>query len=541
MKVLIVDDERHVREAIRMLVDWERLGIEHILEASEGASAVEIIQSEQPDIVLTDMLMPIMNGSELLEWIQLQANFCKTIVISGHDDFGYVRHTIKYGGMDYILKPIDEQQLNEALGKAIEARHADMQKQNAVQDQSIQLNQIKPIYWDKLFSNIMDDSRIYSSFANELRKEFHIMGETMQARVAILSLESMQPAIKDRFASNMDLLSYSLANIANEYLRERQNGYAYRNWSKADEIVIVSWQLVDELPVTISRMNEGIFRTYGVRFDFGIGRPASFPHRLKQSYQEAALALKQRNLVKSSSRIHTFTSFVSTTDRTLYFGKYQEEIRLALLSGNSTHIKLAVNSWFQELKRLDCITMEHLELWLHEFTVFSARCFHSDTMLPDDENDGLKKEAGQYIFPIDEDGRLSVRLWQEEFTTLMLSYSKIMNERNLKLSISQEIAEYIRANYQEELSLQGIADRYHLSREYISRKFKQDTNENISDYIERIRIENSKQLLHNPQLKISQISELVGYQDDKYFSKVFKKVVGLSPNQYRKKINEEHH
>lgn len=115
MKALIVDDEKHVRDAIRLLVDWDRYGIRTILEAPEGLTAIQLIEAEQPEIIFTNMLMPLMNGSELLEWIQEHAPHSKTIVISGHDDFGFVRHTIKYGGMDYILKPIDEAQLNEAV------------------------------------------------------------------------------------------------------------------------------------------------------------------------------------------------------------------------------------------------------------------------------------------------------------------------------------------------------------------------------------------------------------------------------------------
>lgn len=534
MKVLIVDDEKHVREAIRMLVDWESYGIVEILEAPEGAAAVELIKANQPDIIFTDMLMPIMNGSELLEWIQEHSPSSKTIVISGHDDFGYVRHTIKYGGMDYILKPIDEEQLNEALRKAVDARKSEVITRSNNQDQRIKLNQIKPIYWDKVFSTLTEEPGIYPSLAEELESEFAIAKETRQVRVAVLSLETMQQKIKDKFASNLDLLTYAIANIANEFLEQARCGYAFRNLSKVSEMVIVAWGKVETFPALVHSINEGIYRTFGVHFDFGIGTVRRFPAELPISYQEATAVLRKRNLLRSGDRIHLHSERNSASMTALGFGKYQEDIRMAMLSSSHEQIRSAVDVWFKEVRGLDSITIEQLDLWAHEFAVFRAR--YVKVELADNRvNERLKAmEPSAFIIPVDEEGRLSIPLWQEEFTQLMLTCSDLLAERRSKSSNIQEIADYIQAHYQEDISLQDIADRYSLSREYISRKFKQEMNENISDFIGRIRIEKAKLLLLNPQLRIAQIAEMIGYQDEKYFSKVFKKLVGVSPNQYRK-------
>lgn len=536
MKVLIVDDERHVREAIRMLVDWESYGIEQILEAPEGATATDIIEAEQPEIIFTDMLMPIMNGSELLEWIQQHSPRSKTIVISGHDDFGYMRHTIKYGGLDYILKPIDEVQLNEALHKAVAARKQDELMRSKNQDQNIKLNQIKPIYWDKIFSTLTEEPEIYPSFAQELEAEFAIPPETKLVRAAILSLETMQKKITDKFASNLDLLSFSIANIANEFLRQDQLGYAFRNLSKAHEMVIVCWANVEEMPALLHTINEAIYKIYGVRFDFGVGSVRQFPLQLPLTYQEAISVLKQRNLLCKGNWIHIYSTKNSTSMLTLNFGKYQENIRLALLSSNHEHIHAAVDAWYDEVRTLTSITIEQLDLWVHEFAVFRAQCLKGQLLDHAPDGHGML-DPNSFIIPVDEDGRLSISLWQHEFTQLMISLSSFLTRQQEKNTTIHEIADYIQSHYKEDISLQDIADRFSLSREYISRKFKQEKNENITDFIGRIRIDKAKMLLHNPQLRIVQISEMVGYQDEKYFSKVFKKLVGVSPNQYRKNNN----
>ena len=125
--------------------------------------------------------------------------------------------------------------------------------------------------------------------------------------------------------------------------------------------------------------------------------------------------------------------------------------------------------------------------------------------------------------------------WKSCFSKEALFISELLTEGAHKNQSSmQAIAKYIDQFLHEELSLQDISKRFFLSREYISRKFKQEMNENLTDYITRIRIERAKNLLADTQLKISRISEMVGFQDEKYFSKVFKKSTDCSPNEYRK-------
>jgi two-component system response regulator YesN len=155
LKVLIVDDERHVREAIRLLVDWPAYGIETILEAQDGNIAIGLIEQEQPQIIFTDMIMPGKMGTELLAWIQQNTPRTKTIVISGHDDFDFVRKTVKYGGIDYILKPIDPVQLNEAVAKAVNSRKHDDEGSEQEQRKAIEINQLRPVYWDKILTHLL--------------------------------------------------------------------------------------------------------------------------------------------------------------------------------------------------------------------------------------------------------------------------------------------------------------------------------------------------------------------------------------------------
>ncbi|MEW9698150.1 response regulator [Paenibacillus sp. SI8] len=538
MKVLIVDDEKHVRDAIRLLVNWQEHGITTIYEASNGEAAIDIIQREKPEIIMTDMMMPIMNGVQLLEWLHTKAPNSKTIVISGHDDFSLLRHTVKYGGTDYILKPIDAEQLNEALAKAILAWSKDEEHRQLNHERNMEINQIKPVYWDKLLSTLIAEPATYEGSADQIDKELGLSRDIHYCRVAILSLDTMERSLKNKFSHNLDLLLFSLVNICNEFLTAEQRGFAFRHWNSENEIVLFLWKEQREAETLLKKINEGMRVTLRSRVDFGIGGSHAFPADLSISYQEAREALRQRNLMTKDTWIHsTPKSPAKSTHRSLSFSHYEERIHLAIRSGNMEQIQESVQLWIDAVKQFDAITPQQLDLWWREYTVMKRRWVQE--FFPSKNEEEVKQlladEPASLIVPLDEHGILSLTLWQQELTRSIVHLSKLLLEHHQKdKNVIFEIASFLNQHYHEDITLQDIASRFFLSREYISRKFKQEFEVNLSDYLGQIRMDKAKILLSNPHLRISQVAEMVGYQDEKYFSKVFKKQEGISPNDYRK-------
>ncbi|UKS24580.1 response regulator [Paenibacillus sp. HWE-109] len=540
MKVLLVDDEKHVRDAIRLLVNWQEHGIETILEAQDGESATEMITQHHPEIIMTDMMMPIMNGVKLLEWLQAYAPDSKTIVISGHDDFSLLRHTLKYGGTDYILKPVDPDQLNEALAKAIQAWQKDEELRQTNRELNIEMNQIKPMYWDKLLSNLIAEPSSYEQAAEPLEKELHLTRPLSNCRVAILSLDTMERSVKNKFSQNMDLLLFSLINICNEFLVNDKRGYAFRYWNSDNEIVLLLWKDQPGAEAFLAKINEGMRTALHTRVDFGIGSSHAFPADLTSSYQEARIALRQRNLKAKETWIHSTLKPAAAPPLTLTFSHYEERIQLAIRSGNIAQIEQAIQHWMDAVKQSDTITLEQLDHWWREYGVMKRRWIQQFFTGISDEKvkDMLLDEPASLIVPLDEHGILSLSLWQQELTRSIVHLSKLMLESQHKdKNVIFEIAEFLEKHYHEDVTLQDIASRFYLSREYISRKFKQEFEVNLSDYLGQIRMSKAKVLLRNPHLRISQVAEMVGYQDEKYFSKVFKKSEGMTPNEYRKSAN----
>lgn len=535
MRALIVDDEKHVREAVKLLVDWESFAITEIFEATDGLSAIELIQEQKPELIFTDMLMPGKNGMELMEWIHEHAPTSKMIVISGHDDFSLVRHAVKFGGTDYILKPIDADQLGDAVHKAVTELERDEQSRLQNEMRNIEMNQIKPVYWDKMFSNLIADPATYYQVSDKLEKEFGLSKEIVKCQVVLLSIGTLEPSLRQKFSSHMELLFFSLINICNEFVREKNVGFAFRNVHSSDEIIILLWSDLSHTAKLIEEIGTGIRRTLHGRLHFAVGPVEAFPKGLHTTYKDAQKAMRARNLLNNKQHIHFHSSNEQESSggtRSLQFSDYEEDIRLALRSGSTDQVNQAVSKWFDAIGKLSFISAQLFENWLHEYRIIRNRWAKELNTHSESAEDGMEKVV---FLPLDEEGRLSIRQWQSEMTKELHGIARQMLEQQHKENhVIYSIAQYIEEHYHEDIQLQDVSNLFFLSREYISRKFKSEFNVGFSDYLGRVRIDKAKLLLLNPNLRITQVAEMVGYQDEKYFSKVFKKMEGISPNEFRK-------
>ena len=168
MKALIVDDEKHVREGIKILADWEQNGIREIYEAGNGEEAIQFIQNIRPEIIFSDMKMPKMDGTQLLEWIKENQPNSKTIVVTGYDDYHYMRKAIHFGSSDYLLKPIEPEILNQTLEKAVNEWKKEEADRKRKESSSLLINEMTPVYRDRKLTQLVNSE----SFQKELYEEF---------------------------------------------------------------------------------------------------------------------------------------------------------------------------------------------------------------------------------------------------------------------------------------------------------------------------------------------------------------------------------
>ncbi|MBM7566000.1 helix-turn-helix domain-containing protein [Paenibacillus sacheonensis] len=535
MKALIVDDERHVREAISLLVNWSAFGIDTVLEADNGQAGIALIQAERPALVFTDMMMPVLGGDKLMAWAAEHAPESKVIVVSGHDNFELVRTAVQYGGMDYILKPIDPVQLNAAVERALESWRAEEGHRSRSRGIDMELNRLKPVYAEQQFGALLKGTGSAQEFAASLRGR-DASAPLAAIRIAVLELDSAPPLLAAKFgADGSDLLAFAVANIAGELLGEHRCGQAFRhNVGAHQEIVLLFWDRLDDACSLLVEFNDALHAAFKARFAFGVGQQVQFPQGLAASYRQARTALLQRNLLRQGKHIHIFDPAAGgDTGPALFFSAYEERVRLAVQSGADDGIRKALQPWFQALDARAKLTPEQLLLWRQEFrlasSIWEGSAQVADTTIPYPEQD-------EETIPVDADGGFDYGAWKETFVREACETAKRLQAGSEKGSTIRDIAAHIEQFAHEDLTLQSISERFHLSREYISRKFKQELNQNVSDYITTCRINRAKMLLASPHLKITQIAEMAGFQDEKYFSKVFKKWTDQTPSEYRKRL-----
>ncbi|WP_209124898.1 response regulator [Alkalihalobacillus sp. BA299] len=515
MKAILVDDEMHVREGLRLLADWESFGITTILEASDGAEAMQLITKYEPEIIFTDMNMPRCDGIDLLKWIASVELNSKTIVISGYDDFKYTKNAITYGSFDYLLKPINPTDLNDTLSRAMKQWHQE-------NDQRISHKENDQVIWDHLLSSCLNQPRLSKRAIKQIEKEYQI---DVSFEMFTFALLPMNGIINKKYEGNTNHAFSTLISICNDVLQTPgcQKGVAFRNINKEDELTILFWHCENEKK-ELQLLTRQLLETTGFQCMIAMGQSS---HQFLQAYEFATTELLKQNLLQMNMG-QSILSKKDHLDCLVHLFDYSERIKWAIQSGSTEQIDRMLDEVFQTFENNKYFPFEQLQLWETQFEMLKEHWL-KEYEINNKSNlyKGIQYWNTQGCFSIEDFKKEK----QREFHELIhLVYeAKFQKEKNTM----QMIEDYIKSNYQKDLKLQDIADRFFLSREYISRKFKQEKKETITDFITTTRIKRAKELLENPYLKIYEVAEAVGYQNDKYFVKVFKKLEGLTPSEYR--------
>mgnify|MGYP001470690014 CR=1 FL=1 len=533
MKVLIIDDEPPVRESIKLLIPWDKYGVLQVREACNGEEALEMIERDKPQIVFTDIRMPVMDGIEVLKRLRERGERMKVIIISGYNDFEYVRSALKYGSFDYILKPIDEEELLSVFEKALESWHSEEQTRAASQQISMRANEYKPVLADNMFSRLLQDPDQYRAVARTLQDEYNIGQQSGNCRVAVISLAVLDGGIRRKFESALDLLVFSITNICNELLQPHHAGIAFHHVNERQEIVVLLFQRAGDLQEAVQRIQRALQSVFRSRFYIGVGRSFPFPQGLPKSYGEARTLLKQRNLLEPHVWEHYYEDR-KPGGLCCPLTAYEDRLFLAMKRNDRDAIHGLLSEWGCEVSELSCIRISDLELWWQEFVLLVSRWNADASALPaGDASAAVSSETGlTFELPLNESGELSIELLVRRMSGLLSDFASAADLPSTGRTI-HEIEQYLRAFYYEDINLQMLSERFYLSPSHISRTFKQQFGANLSDYVSRLRIEKAKMLLADPDIKISSIASSIGYQDEKYFSKAFKRFVGMSPKQFR--------
>ena len=522
MRVLIVDDENHVREGIKLLGAWEENGITEIYEAGNGEEAIAYIREYKPEIIFSDMKMPRMDGTKLLEWIKEHAPTSKTIVVTGYDDYHYMRKAIHFGSSDYLLKPVDPEILNHTLQNVTSEWKKEESERKKSKSSYQLMNEMKPVYRDRKLTQLINSDTsnedLYEAFG------FHPSGKYNVALVRVSARTIVA------FHGDRDLTYFTILNVINEILMEKECGIGFRYLSNKGEIVIVFWDHFSIIPDVLSKISRTISEVMEVSCSITLGKSVETSAKLLDSYHHAKQVLLHSNVL-TQQKVHIQEKIPEDSLKSLM--TYSQAIELAMQTGEIRAFEELVEQIAADYTAGEYLSYQQLLHLENEYLIISNRWF-KNYKITTKIADSFERRIDLHF---DRRGNFQMQAYKaRKLREIAVFLKKVKRTAAQKgNNVIREIEKYLQKNYDRDVKLQEISDHFYISREYISRKFKQEYSVNISDYIVAIRMERAKSLLKNSALKIYEIAAMIGYQDDKYFRKVFKKVVGITPNEYRDK------
>ncbi len=514
-RVLIADDELLVRVGLKTTIDWEGNGFTVIGEAKNGSEALELCDRHQPDILLTDVCMPDLNGLELIKKLKQQQDNLKSIILTHHDDFNYAHQAINLGVIGYILKSnLTEEILLVHLKKAAEMLSPRQEEWENDSDPALIARAIKG---GRLSEDQIKGLKL-ASFPNNYYQivlmQFHfdeVDSEVQQRK--ILNFEKVIISISNQVFNECDFTILPL-------VQENAAVYIF-NMSGATASHVRHETLLN----IVHHLRKSIKKYLNLNISIGISSQSNSFNALPKLYAEAQQACSESFFEPGNVSIF-FQSSVGYIQAKDTFDV--KELNLLLANKNVSGLKSFLYHHFLEIQK-----KHNTRCLLDDFNTITANL--RDLITDSDPS------QGKIVPRIESEGELlnqfyNISALTQYLTDLHVEYVK--NTADKKSSaynshIIRKSMEYIRQHAAENISLQTVADNAEVSRSYLSFLFKQELGINFSTYMTEIRIEKAKTMLTSSNMKIYEIAEKVGFDSPYYFSKVFRDTCGMTCKQYR--------
>ncbi|MDG0792184.1 response regulator [Cohnella ginsengisoli] len=532
MKILVVDDETLIRESIVTLLS--AIGRFDVEEARDGIEAFETIGRERPDIVIADIRMPGMDGHALLAKVKEMKWDALFIFVSGYDVFEYARQAVRLGAFGYLLKPIKDQELKEALAQAMEQRAYGRQERQRLSRMESAMNQgihfmRKHFLLELARGSVLSDRYIQDKFG-----ELNIHLPASAFTVLYLSIDDYKSRVSELGSKEKETLKFSLENIALEILTDR--GVIAYSFELEDGLGILTNYAPDHPAADPDRfyelcaeINRCISRFTKITATIGIGAEVDHWRKIRPSFESAEQAVMQR-MVQGMNRVIRRQEAASEAQgfNAISLKKEQALIRI-FEQGDETAALQFIEELFAPFRAAGVIDVNrlmklHFQLIMLQFKILRHLGFDPEGTLGDEFALYSQVNACPDID--------AVVQWFASKTGVCFELVRAKQDKGHSHLIDKAKA-YIHQNFSKEITLESLADHVHLSPPYLSKLFKEEAGENFSAYLLNYRMGVACELLREGVHKAHQVAEMVGFQNEKYFFKVFKREIGLTPSEYR--------
>jgi two-component system response regulator YesN len=536
-KLVIVDDEPTVLHGLSAYFDWRAYGIELAGQADDGDTGLELIEKVKPDIVLTDVKMPNMDGIRMSREIQTKYPHTKIVFVSGHDDADFLKSALKIHAVDYIFKPVNMMELKTIVERVVKDLQEEEKERRLVKDMQVKLTQSMPLLREKFLMSVIRDGIAQPANIRE-RLDFLELELPVDASyiALVVTIDDTAKEMEERSERDKQLLSYAAMNVIQELIGQRMKGYAFENRIGEYVGILVLNDDAEGQEESLFRLaedvRENLQKYLKISVTIGVGEQVARITGLPLSYKLAREAADQKWYL-GKNRIITMDSLESGEDGMYRFDAEQNErLMSALKAGDHNRLETELNDIFQHLARNRKNGFKYSQNVSLQLILLSGRVLFELNVLST-EWDMKETEAREQV--LKQETMIDLRRNVESYLADVCAC--VQEKRSGKANnVIERIRGIIEERFPENLTVADIAEGVFLSPTYVSMLFKQETDETIYERLTKVRIEKAKELLRDPRNKFYEVAQAVGYSDPSHFSKLFKKSTGYTPSAYRDRL-----
>lgn len=496
-RILLVDDERMELEALRSYIDWKALGIDRVDTARNGKAAYELVLEKQPDIVITDIQMPVMDGLALARKIYELSRKIKIIFLTGYDEFSYVREALRVNAVDFLMKPFSEESIAKVIGRV----KTEIERDNLFSD-SVDVWEKRML--QRICCEVQTDQ-------GELVAEFQ-RGRGRQEEKQSYGIIQFQNVTHKNIAGNMDR---RLAEIEALWIDGRILNFLVRDYADVENCAKRIQKILLELT---GKTYSCVYQSQSVSLE-----------NLRNTYRalkdwEDDMFYEEDGCIKSVGEGTVLESVEAQGPEGRQRKEFCERLEECIRSGGEEELEEALDNLcgFYRNRRTERELLLRDIYWI---------VFKLEEKFPDIA-EGKKEDIHHRLT---DSGSLSEvkQLLKGHFGHLAAAYGGSMGGKGS--FVVRKVMEYVGKNYARAMTVEEMAQEIHLSSNYIRSIFKEGTGQTVLEYITNYRFEKACGLLRDPSYKIKEVSNRVGYENVSYFCSVFTKRFGMTPNEFRNK------
>lgn len=546
-KLMLVDDEEDVREGVTREIDWLAHGFEIVGKAENGKEAMELIERLAPDVVVTDIRMPFMDGLELSEWVKDKYPTTKIIILSGFDEFEYAQKAVKLHVDEYVLKPFSAQELVQILLK-VKARIDEeiAQKENVEvlkEHYRKSLPLLREMFLTSLVSRKLTRTEIEEKSAHynvNLKGNGFVASAISIDRGAVDDGErkdaDVQQSVSLKDSGDSELMLFAVFNIAEEIASKHELGKVFIH---NDHVVLLTVSEKKERDDVIGRtlhvleeIRQSVIKYLKFTVTAGVGTFINDITDISFSYKDAVLALDYK-LVHGNNRVICIDDVETRFVEKVRFDELKEHALIRSIKvGTVDEVKRIVDELFAGIVEGN-VSYKDYQLYFMEILTSIMKAAKN-------ANVDLDELLGENNLPYAEIFKFNnvqeAKKWINGICLKIMNHIASDRQYTYKHLVEQAIA-YTKAHYQDsDISVNKVCSHLHISAGYFSNIFKKEVKMTFVNYLLHIRMEAAKELLRTTDLKTFEIAEKVGYAEPNYFSFSFRKYVGVSPKEYRNSV-----